>query len=82
LQIGNAAFPNRKPNTKDTKDNNVASQQNAKKNHDKNYCAPRHEASAADAGGYCQGQITAFEKKLGLPTVAFLVQSQTAEVPL
>jgi hypothetical protein len=68
LQIGNAAFPNWHPNTKDTKDNDVAGQENAKENDHKNYCAPRHEASAADVGGYCQGQITVFEKKLSLPT--------------
>ena len=37
-------FPIRKPNGEN---NNVAGQENAKENHDKNYCATRHEAIAA-----------------------------------
>jgi len=41
LHIGSAVFPKRKPNTKDK---DVASEQNTKKNHDKNNCTPRHGA--------------------------------------
>jgi len=58
--MGSAAFPNRKPNTKD---NDVASQESAKENHDKNYCAPRHQAIGTDAGSPCQDQFQLSRKK-------------------
>lgn len=40
MLVGGAVFPFRKP---DTEDNDVTGEENAKKNYDKNYCAPRHE---------------------------------------
>jgi hypothetical protein len=60
LLVGGAVFPIRKPNTKD---NDVAGQENAKENHDKNYGAPRHEAIAPDLGSYCQDQLQLSRKK-------------------
>ena len=78
LHIGSAVFPKRKPNTKD---NDVAGQQRAKENHDKNHCAARHEAIATDVGStFVKTNYMLSRKKILSRTADLACQTVTVQM--